>query len=60
MATVGFLLLSIHLAVTAAMVGLIWFVPVVHHPLLSAVGSERFEECAAAHQRQTSFVAVSS
>jgi hypothetical protein len=34
------LLLSVHLAVTWAMVGLIWMVQVVHYPLMASVGVE--------------------
>jgi hypothetical protein len=49
-------LLSLHLAATTAMVGLIWFVQIVHYPLFATVGSDRFREYSALHQRQTSFV----
>jgi hypothetical protein len=56
MAPFDILLISIHLAATAAMVGLIWFVQIVHYPLFAGVGSDRFEEYEAAHRRQTSFV----
>ncbi len=38
-------LLTSHLVATAAMVGLIWFVQVVHYPLFAAVGSGGFAEC---------------
>jgi hypothetical protein len=34
--------LAVHLSVTAAMVGLIWFVQVVHYPLFAMVGREQF------------------
>ena len=36
------LLFLIHAAVTLIMVGLIWFVQVVHYPLLSSVGNSEF------------------
>lgn len=49
-------LLSIHLFATAAMVGLIWFVQVVHYPLFSRVGAAGFAEYEAAHQQRTSWV----
>lgn len=49
-------LLAVHLAVTSAMVGLIWFVQVVHYPLFGAVGDEVFVAYARAHQRLVSFV----
>lgn len=56
MSTTVALLLSVHLLATAAMVGLIWFVQVVHYPLFAAVGAERFLAYEAAHQRLTSYV----
>jgi hypothetical protein len=45
-----------HLFATLAMVGLIWFVQVVHYPLFAAVGIEQFVPYEAKHQRLTSFV----
>lgn len=36
------LLAHLHLAVTAYMTGLIWFVQVVHYPLFGAVGRDEF------------------
>jgi len=44
-------LLSIHLFATAGMVGLIWFVQVVHYPLFSRVGAVGFAEAAGADER---------
>ncbi|MCK6525129.1 hypothetical protein L6R49_27300, partial [Myxococcota bacterium] len=38
------LLLLIHAAATWFMVGLIWFVQIVHYPLFSAVGPPRVSE----------------
>jgi hypothetical protein len=49
-------LLAVHLAGTAAMVGLIWFVQVVHYPLFAHVGVDGFDRYALEHQRLTSFV----
>ncbi len=49
-------LLTSHLLATAAMVGLIWFVQVVHYPLFAAVGSGGFAQYEQLHQRRTSFV----
>lgn len=49
-------LLAVHLAATAAMVGLIWFVQVVHYPLFARVGADGFDRYALDHQRLTSFV----
>jgi hypothetical protein len=54
--TFELLVLVVHLLATAAMTGLIWFVQVVHYPLFAAVGAERFDSYAQAHQRRTSFV----
>ena len=44
------------LAATLAMTGLIWFVQVVHYPLLSRVGPETFRAYHADHTRLTSRV----
>lgn len=41
---------------TLAMVGLIWFVQVVHYPLFDAVGRERFAVYEVAHQNRTTLV----
>lgn len=56
MSTSGAALLAAHLGVTCAMVGLIWFVQVVHYPLFAAVGADGFAAYERAHQRRTSFV----
>jgi len=50
------LVLVIHAAATWAMTGLIWFVQVVHYPLLSAVGASGFAAYHAAHSRLTTLV----
>jgi len=50
------LVLATHLAATAAMVGLIWFVQIVHYPLFTLVGTDGFAHYEAAHTRSTSFV----
>ncbi len=49
-------LLTIHLAATAAMAGLIWFVQLVHYPLFDGVGEDGFAAYARGHQRRTSWV----
>ena len=49
-------LLALHLAATAAMFGLIWFVQVVHYPLFAAVGRDSFVSYETAHRRRTTFV----
>jgi len=55
---VSSLILSLHCASTLALLGLIWFVQVVHYPLFSSVGRESFVEYERLHQvRTTSVVA---
>ncbi len=49
-------LLTVHLLATAGMMGLIWFVQLVHYPLFDQVGPEGFAEYEAAHQRRTTWV----
>lgn len=56
MTTTDAALLAVHLAATAAMVGLIWFVQVVHYPLFDLVGAEGFAPYESAHRWRTSFV----
>lgn len=56
MTTADAALLAVHLAATAAMVGLIWFVQVVHYPLFDLVGGEGFSPYESAHRWRTSFV----
>ena len=46
----------LHLASTFYMVGLIWFVQVVHYPLFAAVGEDKFVEYEEHHQRLTTWV----
>jgi hypothetical protein len=47
---------TVHLAATAAMVGLIWFVQVVHYPLFGAVGADGFVAYETAHRWRTGLV----
>lgn len=49
-------LLLVHVAATLFMVGLIWFVQVVHYPLFEKVGAGGFRAYAEAHSRLTSWV----
>lgn len=49
-------LVLVHAVVTWFMVGVIWFVQVVHYPLMGNVGEERFRLYALAHQRRTMWV----
>jgi hypothetical protein len=44
-------LVTLHLVVTWALVGLIWTVQLVHYPLLAFVGREGFAAYAARHSR---------
>ena len=50
------LLLLLHAAATLFMVGVIWFVQVVHYPLFGKVDSDVFVAYAEAHSRLTSLV----
>ena len=45
-----------HLAATLIMVGVIWFVQVVHYPLFSRVGPEKFSLYTEAHPRLATYV----
>ena len=45
-----------HLATTLSMVGLIWFVQIVHYPLMAQVGSNDFSRFETEHQRLTTWV----
>ncbi len=49
-------LLTVHLLATAGMVGIIWFVQVVHYPLFSSVGRDAFVAYELRNTRLTSFV----
>ena len=51
----GSILLLINLASTLYMVGLIWFVQLVHYPLFKHVGSEGYTTYQKEHQRWTTF-----
>lgn len=50
------LLLGVNLFSTLAMVGLIWFVQVVHYPMFRQVGIEAFPDYIRLHQRLTTWV----
>jgi hypothetical protein len=49
-------LLFAHLVSTLLMVGIIWFVQVVHYPLMACVGVEHFRRYSQLHQSRTSLV----
>jgi hypothetical protein len=46
----------LHLAVTLAMSGIIWFVQIVHYPLFRLVGPERARAYQEQHERRTGWV----
>ena len=48
--------LLLHVAATVYMVGVIWFVQVVHYPLFARVGREGFAPYSEAHSRLTTYV----
>ena len=50
------LILLTHVCATLFMVGLIWFVQIVHYPLYANVGREQFPEYEALHNRTTTLV----
>ena len=45
-----------HLVATVFMVGLIWFVQVVHYPLFDRISGDASIQYAAEHQRRTAWV----
>lgn len=49
---------TLHVAATLVMVGVIWFVQVVHYPLMAAVGRGGFAAYEATHVRLTGRVVV--
>ncbi len=49
-------LMAIHLVSTLLMVGIIWFVQIVHYPLMEYVGPEHFREYSEQHQTRTTWV----
>ena len=48
-------LLLIHAAATLYMTGLIWFVQLVHYPLMAKVGTEGYRDYQLAHERLTTW-----
>jgi len=48
--------LVLNLVATCVMVGIIWFVQLVHYPLLSLIGVDRAPAVAVEHQRRTAWV----
>ncbi len=52
----GHVLLLVQLACSLFMMGLIWFVQLVHYPLMKFVDSTRFADFSQAHQHRTTWV----
>jgi hypothetical protein len=50
------LTLLVHAASTCAMMGLIWFVQIVHYPLMGKVGSAGYANYQDAHMKRTTWV----
>ncbi|HST60718.1 MAG TPA: hypothetical protein VLK84_18605 [Longimicrobium sp.] len=48
----------LHLASTGVMIGIIWFVQVVHYPLMALAGREQYPAYQAAHSRRTTVVVM--
>jgi len=48
--------LLVHVGATLFMVGVIWFVQIVHYPLFGSVGERGFAEYSRAHSRLTGLV----
>lgn len=49
-------LLLLHAGATLLMVGVAWFVQLVHYPLFAAVGEDRYPAYADEHQRRTTWL----
>lgn len=49
-------ILLVHAASTSAMMGLIWFVQVVHYPLMARVGAQDYSLYQHAHMSRTTWV----
>jgi hypothetical protein len=50
--------LLLNVAATGMMIGVIWFVQIVHYPLFGQVGRDGFAEYEAAHSHRTTLVVV--
>lgn len=48
--------LLLHISSTSMMTGLIWFVQIVHYPLMARVGEDSFVDYEEAHTRATTLV----
>lgn len=54
--TVQAIVLLVHAVTTVLMTGLIWFVQVVHYPLMKRISKEEFIEYEREHMRRTTWV----
>jgi hypothetical protein len=54
----GRLALLLNIAATGMMIGVIWFVQIVHYPLFGHVGRDGFAAYEAEHSRRTSIVVM--
>jgi hypothetical protein len=52
------MLWALQAATTWAMVGVIWFVQVVHYPLFESVGESEFSQYSARHSHRTTWVVL--
>ena len=50
------LVLTLHAVATISMVGVIWYVQLVHYPLMALVGNGNFPKFESEHQRRTTWV----
>jgi len=50
------LVLLLHAGATLAMFGLIWFVQIVHYPLMGLVGDDRYEAYQHDHMKRTTWI----
>lgn len=54
--TTALVILSVHAAATAMMAGLIWFVQIVHYPLMAAVPADDFVSYEHQHVKRTGWI----
>ncbi len=52
------MIFSVHVAVTMFMTGLIWFVQIVHYPLMNQVSRASYSSFHKSHQRRTGWVVM--
>ncbi len=52
------ILVATHALATIFMTGLIWFVQIVHYPLMAQVGAEHYRDYQLAHESRTGLVVI--